>query len=239
MLWLSKHWLLAFNVAWGAFVIAPWLAPVFMKIGLNGLGNAIYFIYQFFCHQLPERSFFLFGSQPMYSLQQIGAVWPTDDPNILRQFIGNAEFGWKVAYSDRMVAMYTSLWIAAMIFGLIRRRLRPLPIWGYLLMILPMAIDGGTHFVSDFARIGQGFRYTNAWLAQLTQNAFPESFYVGDALGSFNSWMRLITGALFGIASVWLAFPYVEAAFAGIRETLEGKFRRLSLTRNPMQSSHP
>jgi len=129
--------------------------------------------------------------------------------------------------------MYTGLWIAAMIFGLIRRRLRPLPIWGYFLMILPMAIDGGTHFVSDFAGIGQGFRYTNAWLAQLTQNAFPESFYVGDALGSFNSWMRLLTGGLFGIASVWLAFPYAEAAFAGIRETLEGKFRRLSLTRNP------
>ena len=230
VLWLSKHWLLAFNVAWGAFVVAPWLAPVLMKIGLAGIGNAIYFVYQFFCHQLPERSFFLFGSQPMYSLQQIGAVWPTGDMNVLRQFTGNAEFGWKVAYSDRMVAMYTALWFAALAFARIRRRVRPLPIWAYLLMVLPMAIDGGTHFVSDLAGMGQGFRETNVWLAQLTQHALPASFYVGNALGSFNSWMRVLTGALFGLASVWLAFPYAEAAFAEIRETMESKFTRRDRT---------
>ncbi len=231
VLWLSRHWLLAFNVTFGAFVIAPWLAPVFMKISLPGVGAAIYFVYQFFCHQLPERSFFLFGSQPMYSLQQIGMVWPADDPGILRQLIGNADFGWKVAYSDRMVAMYTALWFAAMAFALVRHRLRPLSIGAYLLMILPMAIDGGTHFISDLAGVGKGFRETNAWLAQLTGNALPASFYEGNALGSFNSSMRLLTGALFGIASVWLAFPYVEAAFVEVRETLERKFRRMGSAR--------
>ncbi|HEY4690710.1 MAG TPA: hypothetical protein VIK33_15450 [Anaerolineae bacterium] len=81
-LWLSRHWLLAFNRVFGAFVIAPWLAPIFMQIGLTGLGNA---------------------------------------------------------------------------------------------------------------------------------------------LGSFNSWMRLLTGALFGLASVWLAFPYAQAGFVEVRETLEGR----------------
>src|SRR3990170_919902 len=231
VLWLSERWLLIFSVVYGAFVIAPWLAPVFMKIGLTGLGNAIYFVYQFFCHQLPERSFFLFGSQPMYSLQQIGAVWPIDDASVLRQFVGSSEFGWKVAYSDRMMAMYTALWIAAMIFGPLRRRLGPLPIWAYLLMIVPMTIDGSTHFISDLAGVGKGFRETNAWLAQLTGNALPASFYADNALGSFNSWMRLLTGVLFGIASAWLAFPYAEAAFVEVRETLESKFRRMGLAR--------
>src|SRR4030066_382270 len=99
--WLSDHWLLAFNIVWGVFVIAPWLAPVFTQIGLPGVGDSLYWVYQFFCHQLPERSFFLFGPQPMYSLAQIGAVWPASDPILLRQFFGNADFGWKVAYSDR------------------------------------------------------------------------------------------------------------------------------------------
>ena len=34
-------------------------------------------------------------------------------------------------------------------------------------------------------------------------------FYVGDALGSFNSWARLITGLLAGLGITWLAFPYI------------------------------
>ncbi len=228
--WLSNHWLLAFNVGFGVCVLAPWLAPIFMKIGATGIGNGIYFVYQFFCHQLPERSFFLLGAQPMYSLPQISAVWPTNDPNALRQFVGSADFGWKVAYSDRMVAMYTAFWFAAIAFVFIRRRVPPLPIWGYGLLILPMAVDGGTHLIGDVMAgpsFGAGFRDTNIWLAQITNYAFSASFYAGDALGSFNSWMRLLTGVLFGVASVWLAFPYAEATFNQIREALEDKFKRL------------
>ena len=72
-----------------------------------------------------------------------------------------------------------------------------------------MALDGGTHMLSDFAGIGNGFRDTNAWLTALTNNAFPAEFYTGDALGSFNSIMRFITGLLAGLAIVWLAFPYI------------------------------
>ena len=226
--WLSHHWLLAFNVLWSVFVIAPWLAPVLMKIGFTGPANGIYFVYQFFCHQLPERSFFLFGPQPMVSLAEVGAVWPASDPNILRQFVGNADFGWKVAYSDRMASMYTAFWFASIAFAYVRHKLRPLSLWIYFLLILPMAIDGTTHFISDLAGIGQGFRDTNEWLAQLTRGSLPGSFYAGDGLGSFNSWMRLITGALFGVASVWLAFPYAEAAFFEVREELENKFRRVA-----------
>lgn len=229
VLWLSHHWLLAFNIVWGLFVIGPWLAPVFMKIGAPGVSNGLYFFYQFFCHQLPERSFFLFGSQPMYSLQQVQSVFPATDPSILRQFVGNADFGFKVAYSDRMVAMYTAFWFASIGFVALRRRIRPLPIWGYILMLLPMAIDGGTHFLSDLeagANFGSGFRDVNIWLAQLTNNAFPATFYAGDGLGSFNSIMRLVTGILFGLASVWLAFPYAEAAFAEAREELEYRWRK-------------
>jgi len=227
--WLSRHWLLAFNVVWGVFVIAPWLAPVFMKIGATGPANAVYFVYQFFCHQLPERSFFLFGPRPMFSVAEIGAVWPTGDPNVLRQFVGNADFGWKVAYSDRMVSMYTALWFASIGFAFVRRKLRPLPLWGYFLLILPMAIDGASHFISDLSGVEQGFRQTNEWLVNLTGGALPTSFYVGNALGSFNSWMRLITGALFGLASMWLAFPYAEAAFFEVQEELESKFRRVAV----------
>ncbi len=208
--WLTQHWVEVFLVVYGLWVFTPFLAPVFMQIGWTGAGRAIYFIYSFFCHQLPERSFFFFGQQTMYSLSEIQAAWEdTANPLILRQFVGNEIMGWKVAWSDRMISFYTSVWLFAIAWRPFRRKVKPISWWGFVLLLLPMAIDGSTHALSDLAGIGLGFRDTNQWLAILTRDAFPSSFYVGDALGSFNSWMRLITGLLAGLALVWLAFPYV------------------------------
>ncbi len=199
----------------GVAVVLPFLAPIFMAIGWSGIGKMIYFIYSFLCHQLPERSYFLFGSKFTYSLAEIQAAWQnTTSPLILRQFIGNPEMGWKVAWSDRMVSMYTSTWFLGLLWWLLRRWLKPLPWWGLSLFLLPMAIDGSSHFLSDLAGIGEGFRYTNAWLATLTNNAFSTDFYMGDAWGSFNSFMRLLTGALFGAGIVWFGFPHLDLAFS-------------------------
>ena len=174
------------------------------------MGNAIYFIYSLFCHQLPERSFFFFGEKSMYSLAEIQSAWQnTTNPMILRQFIGNQIMGWKVAWSDRMISFYTSVWLSAVIWFPFRRRMKPLPWWGLLFLLLPIVLDGSTHMVSNLAGIGQGFRDTNIWLAVLTNHAFPASFYAGDALGSFNSLMRSVTGLLAGLAIGWLVFPYM------------------------------
>ncbi|MBE3040740.1 MAG: DUF2085 domain-containing protein, partial [Chloroflexi bacterium] len=95
-----------------------------------------------------------------------------------------------------------------------RKRLPKLQLWGFILFLLPMAVDGGTHFLSDLAGIGQGFRDTNLWLATLSQNIFRPEFYAGDAWGSFNSMMRLLTGVLFGLGVAWFAFPYLDDALS-------------------------
>jgi len=214
---LARHWLLVINVLLGIWVVLPWLAPVMMNWGWTGIGKAIYLIYSFQCHQLPERSYFLFGKQFMYSLSEIQAAWQTtNDPMILRQFIGNTEMGWKVAWSDRMVSMYTSIVIGGLVYGLFRKKTKPLAFWIFALLILPMVIDGGTHMLSDLAGVGQGFRDTNIWLQTITNNVFSMSFYQGDALGSFNSWMRLITGVLFGLGLVAFSFPYINESFADV-----------------------
>jgi len=63
--------------------------------------------------------------------------------------------------------------------------------------------------VINLAGIGQGFRDTNEWLRMLTRDAFPAMFYVGDALGSFNSLMRLFSGLLAGLGIVWFVLPYI------------------------------
>jgi uncharacterized membrane protein len=208
--WIGSHWIETFLLVYSFWVFVPFLAPIFMQIGWTGAGKAVYFIYSFFCHQLPERSFFWFGDKTMYSLNEIQAVWQdTINPMILRQFIGNESMGWKVAWSDRMISLYTSVWLFAVTWVPFRRKSRPLPWWGLALLLLPIAVDGGTHMISDFAGIGQGFRDTNVWLALLTNNNFSRTFYAGDALGSFNSLMRLVTGLLAGLGIGWLVFPYV------------------------------
>ena len=195
-----------------------------MHAGLDGAAKVIYFIYSWLCHQLPERSYFLFGSHFTYSLADIQNAWQnTNNPIILRQFIGNPEMGWKVAWSDRMVSMFTSLWLFGLIWWPLRRKLKVLPWWGLVLFLLPMAIDGTSHFVSDLAGIGQGFRYGNLWLAEITRHIFPLSFYSGETFGSFNSLMRLLTGVLFGMGIVWYTYPYLDHAITSPDQPLAAR----------------
>ena len=208
--WIAAHGFETFLIVYGVWVFLPYFAPIFMHLGWTSAGKAIYFIYSFFCHQLPERSFFWFGEKTMYSLSEIQNAWQnTINPLILRQFIGNTTMGWKIAWSDRMISFYTSVWFFAVFWYPLRRKIKPLSWWAFALLLFPIAVDGTTHMVSDFAGIGQGFRYTNQWLAVLTNNALPATFYIGDAIGSFNSIMRFITGLLAGLAITWLAFPYI------------------------------
>lgn len=229
--WISHHWLLLFSILLGLLVGLPFLAPVFMKLGWDGPASVIYLIYSGLCHQLPQRSFFLFGNQSMVPLSDIQAVWEnTNNPLILRRFIGNPEMGWKVAWSDRMVSMYASPLLFGLAFGLVRNRLKPLSVKGFFLLLLPMGIDGVTHLISDFAQgIGGGFRDSNAWLADLTNQMFPATFYMGDAFGSFNSWMRLLTGILFGLGVVWFLYPRIQASFTETSAQIEHKFQKAGL----------
>jgi len=211
--WLARYWFAVFTLVYGSWVLLPFLAPVFMNIGWSGAGRAIYLLYSFFCHQLPQRSIFLFGQQPMYSLSQIQAAWQdTANPVILRRFIGNAAMGWKIAWSDRMIWFYTGVWLFGLAWWPLRKKIKPVSWWGFAVLLLPIIVDGAAHFASDLAGIGQGFRDSNLWLAALTGRLLPADFYAGDALGSFNSWMRLLTGLLAGLGIIWFAMPQVEAS---------------------------
>lgn len=213
--WIRSHGLETFLLIYGLWVFTPFLAPVLMHIACICAGKAIYFIYSFFCHQLPERSFFLFGEKPMYSLTEIQVAWQnTVNPMLLRQFIGNETMGWKIGWSDRMISFYTSIWLFALLLFPWRRKIKPLVLWGLVLLLLPIIMDGGTHAISDLAGIGNGFRDTNMWLAALTNYSLPTPFYAGDALGSFNSIMRFVTGVLAGLGIGWLIFPYLFQAHA-------------------------
>ena len=61
-----------------------------------------------------------------------------------------------------------------------------------------MAMDGTSHFFSDLAGIGQGFRYGNLWLAAHFPHTFPASFYSAGKLS-----VRLIPNAFIIWRAVW------------------------------------
>lgn len=225
---LSKYWIWTFSLVYGFYILLPFAAPVFMKIGWERSGNALYWFYSFLCHQLPQRSFFLFGDKTMYSLPEIQAAYvETINPLVLRQFIGNPEMGWKVAWSDRMVSMYSSILLVSWVWYPWRKKLKNISFLLFGLWLLPMAIDGGTHLVSDFAGIGLGFRDSNLWLARLTDFQWGVSFYAGDGLGSFNSYMRLLTGLLFGVGVGWYFFPVVNETMQDVVRVMDEKYQKL------------
>jgi len=208
------NWLVIFGVVLIIFIGLPFLAPVLMNLKLVNLAQIIYSIYSFLCHQLPQRSFFIFGKQFTYSLTEIKSVWfDTNNPLILRRFIGTPDMGWKVALSDRMVSMYMGTLLFTWFWRLSKNHIRPLSWQALIFLSFPIAIDGFTHMFSDFAGLGLGFRDSNRWLAAITDNAFSSTFYTGDGWGSFNSIMRLMTGFLFGVGIVWFVTPHINELF--------------------------
>src|SRR5574338_1073568 len=82
----SRYWMLWFSLLYGLYVGLPFLAPLLMQWGAELPARLIYTIYSFLCHQLPERSYFLFGPKISYSLAEIQAAWQaTSNPMILRR----------------------------------------------------------------------------------------------------------------------------------------------------------
>lgn len=143
------------------FVLLPFLAPLFMELGWTAPAKLIYQMYALFCHQLPQRSWFLFGEKLTYTLGEIQQVYPYDSAWQLRAFDGTSEMGWKVAWSDRMISFYTMIPIFGSAYLLPQLRLsKPISFRLLLLTLLPLLIDGFTHALNDvFSGIsGSGFR---------------------------------------------------------------------------------
>ncbi|HHN94441.1 MAG TPA: DUF2085 domain-containing protein [Anaerolineae bacterium] len=204
---LSKHWLVLFNLMAFLYIGLPVLAPVLMHAGLELPARAIYAVYKPLCNQLPQRSWFLFGPQAAYSLDELTAWGLVNSPfgPETRAFVGTPSLGYKMALCQRCTAIYGTIFIAGVLFTLVRRRLRPLSWWGYLLVgILPMGLDGGYQLLS--------------YLLPLLWPGSPLLPHETTPL------MRTITGTLFGLATVWLAYPYVQETMDEFYETLHRRF---------------
>ena len=179
--WGLRHWLLWVNAAFFLYVVLPLLAPFFMSMGWETAGRIIYLVYRPFCHQLPERSFFLFGPKGIAALTlpqlQAYGLDPALSPWQRRFFLGSPELGYKMAFCERDFALYGGFLLMGLLYGLTRRYWRPLSWRWYFVSLLPMALDGGTQLV--------GLR-ESTW------------------------WLRLFTGALVAWTTVWALYPRMD-----------------------------
>ena len=225
---LARHWALVFNLFIFLYVGIPFLAPVFMAAGYTGPARAIYTVYSGLCHQLGYRSWYLFGERLYYPrdlFQQYSGI----DPNYIepngypsgfwesRGFVGNERMGYKVAFCQRDVAIYGAILFGGLLYAVpvVRRRLKPLHWLGWILIgIVPVAFDG-------FSQLFSQYPYNT--LPLLASLPYRESTPL----------LRAITGGLFGVANVWLAYPYVEESMQEIRRDLEVKLGRVDRGQSP------
>ena len=163
--WIVRHWLAILNLLFLLYVGLPFLAPVLMEAGAEAPAKIIYTIYRPACHQLPERSFFLFGESSAYDRSELPANGVADSDNVFvrRNYVGDPEHGYKVAICQRDVAIYGSMFLMGLLFALMRGHLPRLKVRWLLLFALPMIIDGGTQLV--------GLR-SSTWQLRLITGAF-------------------------------------------------------------------
>ena len=64
--------LIALTVLFGAFAVLPLAAPALAAAGFEGLAQTIFVGFSVACHQMPERSFFLFGHQVAVCQRELG-----------------------------------------------------------------------------------------------------------------------------------------------------------------------
>ncbi len=206
----ARHWLAFFNLFIFIFVGLPFLAPVLMNAGATLPASIIYRLYgPPMCHQLAYRSWFLFGEQAYYpreAFQHATGINPAD-LWASREFIGDEHLGYKVAYCERDIAIYGFILLGGLTYSLpfVRRRLRPLPwVWWLALGIVPIGLDG---------------------FSQLFSQALP----LGNFLPPRESTplLRTVTGGLFGLANMWLAYPYFEASMKEVAADLKVKLERV------------
>ena len=163
---LVDHWLTVINLAMVIFIIPIILYPAFMASGypiLVSIAGVIHAAYHATCHQLPDRSLFLFG--------------------------------YEMAVCSRCFAIYASFLAGGLMFYFLRNKMKPFSIIYYIILCIPMAIDGFSQLFGVPIPRGVGPGWQLIW-TELSNNG-----------------LRVITGAIFGLGSALFVFPYMQQVF--------------------------
>ena len=220
MYWISKHYLALFNVVMLFYFGLPILAPVLMNAGATGPANVIYTIYKPLCHQFGFRSFYLFGEQAYYPLEEAHVhdvisfneatgIQDTHNPAgygryEAREFTGNETVGYKMALCERDMAIYSSIFLFGILFAVSGRKIKSLHWMLWILIGMgPIGLDGFSQLFSQMEW---------SWLSGILP--YRESIPL----------FRVLTGALFGFATAWFAYPSIEESMSETRQFFYKKF---------------
>lgn len=218
ILWLARHWLAVFNAFFFLYVGLAFSAPVLLANGYTDAANTLYNLFRATCHQLPSRSYFVLGEQ--------------------------------VAVCHRDIAIYGAFLVGGLGYSLVRSRLKPPQLRWYVFFLWPIALDAGMQLASDWLRGGasMGLLWAIGFIAMgltsallhsqkyLTWHSFlyfsagPLGLIYLNYFGYYQSdlYRRTISGLIFGLTSVWLAYPYLEDAFQDIRQQVSATLARAS-----------
>ncbi len=169
----------------GDFLLAYWGHIAMIVLGLLVLSAiAVPFLSYFGFDSLSKSIFF--------SLHYVCAQIPSHSFYI---------FGHQLGLCARNFSIYTSMFLTSVVFVLSKKRLPGIPWWVWILMILPMALDGTTQMF--------GLR-ESTWQ------------------------LRMITGTLFGVGSIWFVLPFMQKT---IEETTPPPSQPKSSTYPPVRST--
>ena len=132
----------------------------------------------------------------------IDPITPTGSMAV-RSFLGNPTIGWKSAYCERCMAIYSGVLIASLLYALLRARRKRIWRVPWLLYLLaglaPIALDSISQLLSQYHLL-------------LPILLLRESTPI----------LRTLTGALFGAMNVWLAYPHLEGWMVDVRKRYVG-----------------
>ena len=190
---ILKSWTKYFTILSGLYISLALLAPLLIIANVQQPAHKLYRAYSIFCHQNAYKSWYLSTSSSPLGLNISSSF------NILNEipfgiildsskFIGSSELGWKSALCHRCTAIYLSVFTASLLFHILKVRGLHIPILHphiyFAIGLLPIAIH--TIIVPQ-----------------------PESSFI-RSLVTDSHMIRTITGGLFGITSIWIAFPEID-----------------------------
>lgn len=240
---LSKHWLKVAAVVLAFYVGLSVLAPVLMRLGLEGPARVLYTVYAPFCHQFAFRSFFVGGEQLLYprAIAQSGLApfeWEVyNDPS----FLSSYQFYFQRSHGGQAAPNPTPEELATTFTPWMQFASKDFPgnaEMGYKTALC--ARDEAIYFgllagalIYSIPRIRRRLRPVPL-LLYIFLGVLPIAIDGGSQLlgyPPFNLWpprealpfFRVITGLLFGLMSAWLAFPYLEESFAETRQQVRSK----------------
>ena len=189
---IVKHWTKYFAMASGLYISLALLTPILIIANMHPIARALYKAYSLFCHQNAYKSWILLRSQSPFGI----SLFPSFDFDKLSfynlldpdKFIGAVESGWKTALCHRCTAIYLGVFTASLLYHVFKLQRLHVPLLHPAIYIIVGLLPIFLHTI----------------VLPTTENTFLEIATIRSHI------MPTITGGLFGLMSVWFAFPEID-----------------------------